>query len=71
MIRIILLVVLIAAVVAGVAWLAGQGGSVAFTWNGWHLVISMPVFLLGLAVVVIVAMSIVAIVRKLLSNFAP
>ena len=71
MIRIILALALIVAAAFGVAWLAGQSGSVALSWSGSRIVTSVPMFLLGLAVVVIAVMSIVALVRALLSKPAP
>jgi HemY protein len=61
MIRIILFLLLIALGAAGAAWMAEQPGDVVLTWSGGKLTTKLPVFVLGLGVVLVVAMMIWAI----------
>lgn len=65
MLRIILFLVLIALAAFGAAWVADQTGDVVLTWGGWRVETSMPVFVLGLVVTVIVAMLAWMLVRAL------
>ncbi|MBR1216912.1 hypothetical protein JQ557_02845 [Bradyrhizobium sp. U87765 SZCCT0131] len=65
MLRIILFLVLIALAAFGAAWVADQTGDVVLTWGGWRVETSMPVFVLGLVVTVIVAMLVWMLVRAL------
>ena len=54
MIRIILFLALIAALAAGAAWVADQPGDVVLSWSGWRAETSLPVFVLGIGIVVAV-----------------
>ena len=65
MIRIILFLALIAALAAGAAWVADQPGDVVLSWGGWRAETTLPVFVLGIGIVVVVAMMIWAILRGL------
>lgn len=65
MIRIILFLALIAALAAGAAWVADQPGDVVLSWAGWRAETSLPVFVLGLGIVVAVAMMLWSILRGL------
>jgi HemY protein len=65
MIRIILFLALIAALAAGAAWVADQPGDVVLSWGGWRAETSLPVFALGIGIVVAVAMMIWSILRGL------
>lgn len=56
MLRIIFFLVAVAVVGYGAAWLVEQGGEVVLTWGGWRAEVSLPVFALGLLVVIVVAM---------------
>src|SRR5579863_8173566 len=55
MYRIILFLLLIALAAAGAAWVADQPGEVVLTWGGYRARPSLPVFALGLGIVVVVA----------------
>src|SRR3981081_4806218 len=48
MYRIILFLLLIALAAAGAAWVADQTGDVTFSWSGWRIENSLPVFALAL-----------------------
>jgi HemY protein len=65
MIRIILFLALIAAAAAGAAWVADQPGDVVLSWGGWRAETSLPVFVLGLGIVVVVATMLWSILRGL------
>src|SRR5256885_2336421 len=65
MIRIILFLVLIALAAAGAAWIAEQPGDVSLSWGGARLVTTLPVFALGLGIVVVAAMMVWAMLRGL------
>lgn len=65
MVRIILFLLLIALGAAGAAWVAEQTGEVVLSSGGWRIQTTLPVFALGLGVVVVVAMMMWAIVRGL------
>src|SRR5215813_287305 len=65
MIRIILFLALIAAAAAGAAWVADQPGDVVLSWGGWRAETSLPVFVLGLGIVVVAATMIWSILRGL------
>jgi HemY protein len=66
MIRIILFLLLIALGAAGAAWVAEQTGEVVLSWGGWRMQTTLPVFVLGLGIVVAAAMTLWAIVSGLL-----
>jgi len=55
MYRIILFLLLIALAAAGASWVADQPGDVVLTWGGYRARPSLPVFALGLGIVVVVA----------------
>jgi HemY protein len=65
MIRIILFLALIAAAAAGAAWIADQPGDVVLSWGGWRAETSLPVFVLGLGIVVVAATMLWSILRGL------
>ena len=65
MVRIILFLLLIALGAAGAAWVAEQTGEVVLSWGGMRVVTTLPVFVLGLGIVVVAAMMIWAILRGL------
>ena len=65
MIRIILFLLLIALGAAGAAWIAEQPGDVMLSWGSVKLTTKLPVFVLGVGIVVVVAMMIWAILRGL------
>jgi HemY protein len=65
MIRIILFLLLIALGAAGAAWIAEQPGDVMLSWGSVKLTTKLPVFMLGLGIVVVVAMMLWAILRGL------
>lgn len=66
MIRIILFLLLIALGAAGAAWVAEQTGEVVLSWGGWRMQTTLPVFVLGFGIVVVLAMTLWAIVSGLL-----
>jgi HemY protein len=63
--RIILFLILIALAAAGAAWIADQSGDVALSWGVWKIHTSLPVFVLGLGVVIVAAMLAWSILRGL------
>ena len=65
MIRIILFLLLIALGAAGAAWVAEQTGDVVLSAGGWRIQTTLPVFVLGLGIVIVAAMMLWAIVRGL------
>jgi HemY protein len=65
MIRIILFLLLIALGAAGAAWIAEQPGDVMLSWGSVKLTTKLPVFVLGLGIVVVAAMMLWSILRGL------
>ncbi|MCA6118639.1 hypothetical protein J6524_27720 [Bradyrhizobium sp. WSM 1738] len=65
MIRIILFLLLIALGAAGAAWIAEQTGDVVLSWDGYRVQTTLPVFALGLGIVIVAAMMAWAILRGL------
>lgn len=65
MIRIILFLALIAAMAAGAAWVADQPGDVVLSWGGWRAETTLPVFVLGVGIVVVSAIILWSILRGL------
>jgi HemY protein len=65
MIRIILFLLVIALGAAGAAWVAEQTGEVVLSWGGMRVVTTLPVFVLGLGIVVVASVMIWAILRGL------
>jgi len=65
MVRIILFLVLIALGAAGAAWVAEQTGEVVLSWGGMRVVTTLPVFVLGLGIVIVAAVMLWAILRGL------
>ena len=63
MIRIILFLLLIALGAAGAAWIAEQTGDVVLSWGSVKLTTKLPVFVLGLGIVIVAAMMLWAILR--------
>jgi HemY protein len=55
MIRVIFFLLVIALAAAGGAWVAEQAGGVTLTWGGWRVETTLPVFALGLGIVLVVA----------------
>ncbi|OYW39797.1 MAG: heme biosynthesis protein HemY, partial [Azorhizobium sp. 12-66-6] len=49
MIRLVILLVLLAAVAFGASWLADRPGEILMVWQGWRLETSVPVALAALA----------------------
>jgi HemY protein len=52
MIRLVVFLVLVAAVAFGAAWIADQGGTLLLTWGGWRIETSVPVALVALLLLV-------------------
>jgi HemY protein len=65
MARLILFLVLIALAAAGAAWIAEQSGDVALSWHGWRVQTTLPVFVLGLGIVIVAAVLLWSILRGL------
>ena len=65
MIRIILFLLLIALGAAGAAWIAEQPGDVVLSWGAVKLTTTLPVFVLGVGIVVVIAMMLWAILSGL------
>jgi HemY protein len=65
MLRIILFLVAVAVVGIGAAWLVDQGGDVVLTWGGWRAEVGVPVFVLGLLIVIVLAVAVWAIIAGL------
>ena len=66
MIRIILFLLLIALGAAGAAWIAEQPGDVVLSWGSVKLTATLPVFVLGVGIVVVIAMTVWAILSGVL-----
>src|SRR5689334_11533546 len=56
MIRIVLFLALIALAAAGAAWVAEQPGDVVLSWGAYKVSTTLPVFVLGVGIVVVAAM---------------
>jgi HemY protein len=65
MIRIILFLILIALGAAGAAWIAEQTGDVVLSWGNLKIATTLPVFVLGLGIVIVAAVMLWAILRGL------
>jgi len=65
MIRIILFLALIAAAAAGATWMADQGGDVTLSWGGWRAETALPVFELGIGLLVVATVIVWSILRGL------
>jgi HemY protein len=63
MIRIILFLLLIALGAAGSTWIAEQPGDVALSWGSVKLTTTLPVFILGFGIILVVAMMLWSILR--------
>lgn len=63
MIRVILFLILVAAIALGFAWLAERPGDVAITWMGWRIETSLMVGLAAVAVLVAVLMLLWTVLR--------
>ena len=66
MVRIVLFLLLIAALALGVAWIADQSGDVSLSWRVWRIDTSIPVFVMALALTIIAAMMLWALIRGFL-----
>jgi HemY protein len=65
MFRIVLFLLLIALAAAGAAWVADQPGDVMLTWGGTRLTTTLPVFVLGIAIIVVSAMIVLGLAGAL------
>ena len=65
MIRIILFLLLIALGAAGAAWVAEQTGEVVLSWGNLKIATTLPVFVLGIGIVVVISVMLWAILRGL------
>jgi HemY protein len=65
MIRIVLFLLLIALGAAGAAWVAEQTGEVVLSWGNLKIATTLPVFVLGLGIVVVISVMLWAILRGL------
>jgi HemY protein len=65
MIRIILFLLLIALGAAGAAWVAEQTGDVVLSWGNLKIATTLPVFVLGLGIVIVAAVMLWAMLRGL------
>src|ERR1700744_3684520 len=65
MIRIVVFLGLIALAAAGAAWVAEQPGDVVLSWGVYKLSTTLPVFVLGIGIVVVAAMLIWSIFAAL------
>jgi HemY protein len=65
MLRIVLFLLLIALAAVGAAWVADQPGDVILTWGGTKLTTTLPVFVLGVAVIVVAAMIVLGLAGAL------
>jgi HemY protein len=68
MIRVVLFLLLVAAIAFGAAWLAERPGDVAITWMGWRIETSLMVGLAAVAVLVAVLMLLWSLLRLLLRS---
>ncbi|WJR78497.1 heme biosynthesis HemY N-terminal domain-containing protein [Bradyrhizobium sp. NP1] len=65
MVRIILFLVLIALAAAGAAWMADQTGDIVLSWGGYRISATLPVFALGLGILVAAAIIVWSIITML------
>src|SRR5690349_13469199 len=65
MLRIVLFLLLIALAAVGAAWVADQPGDVMLTWGGTKLTTTLPVFVLGVAIIVVAAMIVLGVAGAL------
>ncbi len=65
MVRIVLFLVLVALAAAGAAWVADQTGDVALSWDGWRVTTTIPVFALGVGLIVVAAVLVWDVLRGL------
>jgi HemY protein len=68
MIRIVLFLVSVAAIAAGVAWIADRPGNVAITWMGYQIETSVMVAILAVVALALVVMLLWSIVRAILHS---
>ena len=54
------IMILIALLAAGAAWVADQTGDVTLSWDGWRVVTTIPVFALGLGAVAVAVLGVAA-----------
>ncbi len=55
MIALLFYVVVMAAVIGGIVWVADRGGSVTFVWDVWEVTTDTPILILGVLVLVVVS----------------
>ena len=55
MIALLFYVVVMAAVIGGIVWVADRGGSVTFVWDVWEVTTDTPILILGILVLVVVS----------------
>ena len=65
MLRIVLILALIIFAAVGAMWIAGQSGDVALSLGGWRIVVTLPIFVLALALVAGAAILTWTIIRTL------
>ncbi len=65
MTRIVLFLILIAAVALAATWVGEQSGDVALTWSDWRIETSLPVFALALALLALAAILLWSALRGL------
>lgn len=65
MFRIILFLVLIALSALGATWIADQTGTIVMSWDVWRIETTLPVFALGLGLLVVASLSVWSAVRGL------
>lgn len=63
MIRVIVYLVIVAAIIAGAVWMAERPGEVVLEWLGWRIDTSVPILLLGVLAVMAVVWLIFRILR--------
>ncbi|MGA9000378.1 MAG: heme biosynthesis HemY N-terminal domain-containing protein, partial [Pseudolabrys sp.] len=68
MIRVVLFLASVAAIAAGVAWIADRPGNVAITWMGYQIETSVMVAALAVVALALVVMLLWSIVRAILHS---
>jgi HemY protein len=65
MLRIVLFLLLIALAAVGAAWVADQPGDVMLSWGGYKATTTLPVFVLGVAIIVVAGMLVLGLAGAL------
>lgn len=55
MIALLFYVIVMAAVIGGIVWIADRGGSVTFVWDVWEVTTDTPILILGILLLVVVS----------------